>query len=510
MKRPRLGLISNAAASYAGQFIIQGVGFLLTPLLIVQLGEVMYGVWLLIVAVQGLAGLLDLGVGPSVVKYVAEHHARDETAEMNRVVATSFALHLAVGILACAATWALARFGVPLLRLEGAQAGVAQQGLIIAGWGLLVGLPLAILGNVLTGLRHYEIANAINIVQALASAGAIVLVLRLGYGPVALVAINAAGLALAHAVKAVAAFRLRPGLCLDHRAVSRSTLRRIGGYSVWLFLLDAAKRLFANADTVLIAAFLPIGAVTTYSLGFKPASAIAYLSGPLVSVFFPAASALAARDDDTRLQRLLLEGTRVTLLLTLPALLWLLAFGRQALDIWVGPGHEASLPILNIFLAVFLLSTFQNPAGTILRGIGQVRALALIVVAEYAVNIGVSLLLIPRIGISGAALGTLLPLVVSNLLIVPRLACGALGIPYREFLRQTWRGPALAAFPTGTALWLLGRAAPATLPAIVAGAVMAVLLFGLVYLALPLDHEEQRRVRGWLTAARAGARPPIG
>jgi O-antigen/teichoic acid export membrane protein len=299
-----------------------------------------------------------------------------------------------------------------------------------------------------------------------------------------------------------------PGLRVSPRLGNMATLRRIGSYSVWLFMLDTAKRIFYNADAVLIAAFLPVGQVTAYNLGFKPASAISYLSGPMVSVFMPAASQMDARSRTADLHRLLTAGTRVALALTLAGALWLLVFGRQIMEVWVGPGHEDALPVLYLFLGVFLVTAAQNPAGAILRGIGQVRTYSISVLLEYAANIALSLLLIPRMGVAGAALGTLIPAAVNDLLVIPWLACRALGLDYRTFLRSGVIGPAVAALPALLLLWPLSMWLPgASLLTIGAGAAATVLLFGAFYLLLGAGREERTALRSALDSALGRGRP---
>lgn len=506
MKPDRPRLLTNAIANYAGQITTLGVGILLTPYLLSTMGGELYAVWILVVSIQGLGELFDFGVTGSVVKYVAEHRARDEIAEINKVVNSSFFLHLFIGAITFTVALLVASFGMPLLQLDGGLLPVAQQALIIAGISLMLGLPLSVLSYVLTGLRHYEISNIVNIAQTLLTVAAVVVAVQMGGGPVELVAINGIALTLAHLVKWVMAVRLLPGLRLSLRLPERESLRRIGGYSMWFFLLDIGKKLFVNADAVLIAAFLPISKVTAYNIGFKPANAVAYLSGPFAAVLLPAASEMEARRDFAQLHRMLLTSTRLALALTLPAVLWLALFGRQALHVWVGPGHEDALPVLYVFLGVFLVSSAQNPAASILKGIGQVKALALVVIAEYTVNILLSLVLIPRVGVVGAALGTLFPALINGIVVIPWLTCRALKLEYRRFLAGTVVGPALAAIPTLALLWVVAQwLQEASLVSIGLAGVVAVLTYALFYLLLAASKEERTLLLGRVKAlARLG------
>ena len=174
----------------------------------------------------------------------------------------------------------------------------------------------------------------------------------------------------------------------------------------------------------------------------------------------------------------------------------LLLLGRQALAVWVGPGHEDALPVLLILLPVFLVSATQNPAGVILRGIGRVRALAISVLLEYVVNVTLTIILVPRVGVTGAAIGTLIPALLNDGLVIPALACRELGIPYGGFLAQTWIRPLLAALPVLLVLGVpLPALLPASLPAVLLAAAAVALSYGGTFWLLAIRPRERTQVR---------------
>jgi O-antigen/teichoic acid export membrane protein len=497
-------LIHNALANYAGQFATIAVALLLTPILLQGLGPSMYGVWVLVVSIQGLGGLLDLGIAASVVKFVAQHEALGEAGERNRVVSTTFYLHLGIGFATFLVLALFAQGGLPYLNLLPAELAEARSALLVAGAGLMLLLPLSVPGNLLIGLRRYQASNMVNIVQSVGTAVAIVIALSSGAGPTGLILISTIGSVLGYLVKWAYAARLLPDLRVTFGLASWPTLRRVGGYSGWLSVINAGERLFYSADSVLIAAFLPVSAVASYNIGFKPASAVGYLSGPLVSVFVPIASAMNAREEAAAIRRLLVDGTRAATALTLVGSIWLWTFGSQLIELWVGPGHGDSLPVMSIFVGVFLVSSFQNPASSILRGTGEVRIFSLAVLAEYAANVVLSALLIPRIGIAGAAVGTLIPALVNDIVVIPWLACRVLDIEYRAFLARTIPGCAGAAILTLAVLIPLSNAlASASLISVTVGGLVTVLLFGCAFALLGLGQGERRVL---MAAVRASAR----
>ena len=61
-------------------------GLVVTPIIVGALGTEQFGIWALIGSILGFIGLLDFGIGPSVIRFAAEQRgrgARDETSELD-------------------------------------------------------------------------------------------------------------------------------------------------------------------------------------------------------------------------------------------------------------------------------------------------------------------------------------------------------------------------------------------------------------------------------------------
>ncbi|HEY3335543.1 MAG TPA: flippase [Candidatus Limnocylindrales bacterium] len=494
-------IAAHAAANYGGQLLPILIGLVLTPFMLRSLGPELYGIWAFVVAVQGLGGVLDFGLTSSVVKFVAGHGRDGGDDELSSIVASSFAIHLAIGTVLLVG-FVLALLVLPPGSVDEQHDPVVRLALAVAAVSVAFGLPLGTLGSVLLGYRGYGAANVVNIVVSLASAAATVLALLVGAGPVVLVAIGGGSALVAHAAKAAWAARLRPGLVLRPRHVTPSMIRRIGGFSIWLFVVDTGRKIFYNLDAVLIAALLPITSVGLYNVAFKAASGIAYLAGPFVQVLFPAAASYAARDERARLRDLVVGGTRLSLVLTLPAVVWLVVLGPRILAAWVGPGYDDAVPALRVLSLVFLLGALQAPSAVLLRGIGEVRAIAAVVAAEYVVNIILTVTLLPVVGIVGAAIGTLVPQSISGLIVVPWLACRAVGVGYRTFLRRAVLPAVLVAVPTLLVLVAFDTLAVADAwPGVIAAGLLSVAVFGGLYLLTTASHAERAIARDTASSA---------
>src|SRR3712207_6571189 len=96
--------------------------------------------------------------------------------------------------------------------------------------------------------------------------------------------------------------------------------------------------------------------------------------------------------------------------------LWFL--GERLIRLWVGSGWEDGTPVLLIFLVFYVIANLTSPARELLKGQGRVRLLAFLAVADTLANLALSAVLVQFLGITGVALGSLIPLVVANLLLL--------------------------------------------------------------------------------------------
>jgi O-antigen/teichoic acid export membrane protein len=96
-----------------------------------------------------------------------------------------------------------------------------------------------------------------------------------------------------------------------------------------------------------------------------------------------------------------------------------------------------------VILAVPLgLAMGQSIAARILYGIGRLKLFVRVVMAEAAVNLVLSIILAIPFGIAGVALGTALPNLLSNLIVIGYV-CHLFNVKGTEYLRTALVGPHL-------------------------------------------------------------------
>src|SRR5262245_44845705 len=186
--RPLELVARNVSTRYLTIFVDGVIGLVLLPFNVSHLGQSAYGLWALTTSVTWFFGVLDLGYGGALVKFIAQYRAwRDRTA-LNEIVSTIGLVFAGLGGFCFLVTAVLAwRIG-SLFNLEPDQLRMPQQVLLMTGGYLAVRFPLAIFGAVVYGFQRYYLNNAVSIATSLFIALVNVGVLSAGHGLVALVA----------------------------------------------------------------------------------------------------------------------------------------------------------------------------------------------------------------------------------------------------------------------------------------------------------------------------------
>src|ERR1700730_11375313 len=97
-KWEKIRIAKNVGSSWFALGIDVVVGFLLSPFILHRLGDVAFGVWVLIFSITGYYGLFDLGIRSSIVRYVSKFSATDSTDEIAKLINTSLFSYSCIGI----------------------------------------------------------------------------------------------------------------------------------------------------------------------------------------------------------------------------------------------------------------------------------------------------------------------------------------------------------------------------------------------------------------------------
>ena len=449
--QPKL-IARNVVSRYAALLVDTVVGFLMLPFNLTHLGPAAYGVWMLAASVTVHFSLLDLGFGSAFVRFVAQYRARRNAQALNEIASTLFFLFAAIGCVAYAVA-AIVAFNLgALFRVTPEQAETGKWLLLILGVHVSMTFPFSIYGGVVNGFQRYNANSIVAIACSMSIATVNVIVLSAGYGLLTLVFATTTLRVLFYFVYRINAHRIYPALQIRPGLFRRARLREVMGFSVYSLALDIGSRLNYQLDQVVIGSFLGAVSVAVWAPAARIATATQQLTNQLNTVLFPTIVDSDAADRTERLRQILLQGTRLSLVMVLPIAVSLIAFAEPIIGRWIGTQvleMRAAVPVLQILAIITVIRVGAGTATMVLKGAGRHQLLASASVGTGVANVALSVALVRPLGLPGVALGTLIPLAASTLVIVLPAVCRRVGLPVwalvsRAMLPALWPAAMLA------------------------------------------------------------------
>jgi O-antigen/teichoic acid export membrane protein len=176
-------------------------------------------------------------------------------------------------------------------------------------------------------------------------------------------------------------------------------------YSFFLGVASILTVATQNADLVVVGGYLNPSSLGIYNAVITIMSFLNFvLLTPLVTAILPEAS---SRSDDSRqLSNGLRLSFRFVVLGVLPVTLFVAAVSSQLLLIFSGQSNYLQGSVsLELIAAFYSLRVVQAVIYSVLQALGRTLHVLMIIAASTAVEIGVSLLLVPQVGLLGAAVG---------------------------------------------------------------------------------------------------------
>jgi O-antigen/teichoic acid export membrane protein len=446
-------IIRNTASNLLAQGVNIVTALAITPYLIRHLGQDLYGLWILVASLVGYFGLTDLGLRTAVGRFMAQHVARAEHEEINRLVVTAFGLLAATAVVASAFSLVCSLSFQHLFQVMPEQAPIARIVVLVMGLSFALRLPLEVFDGVLIGHARYDLNNGVEISAALARTALCVLLLRRGFSIVALAVSALVVQTAVGAAKMWISYHICPSLSLRPRHWSPPLIRELYGFGIWTFVVFLASQIAFQGGPLVLGSLVGMSAVAVYSIAIRLVRYALQGAGAFTGVLMPIMTGYHSIKDLANEQRLLQDSVLVSLLYAGFMVVVFLIYGGPFIRAWVGPGFEESVPVLWVLtvpmIGWILQYTFFIPAFSK----GRHRFLAIAFLVDSLANLLVGVLLVKTVGLVGIAIAILCTSCITMLFITPTYVCRILRIRQLQLWRQTLVPSLGGSLIAGGVLW---------------------------------------------------------
>lgn len=196
---------------------------------------------------------------------------------------------------------------------------------------------------------------------------------------------------------------------------NRRSVQELWRYS-WPLLVGSSFALFLdNVDILMISYFMDSAAVGRYRAIQPLRQVTVFLIASTTFLYFPIASELNSNGNHETLAALYKTTTKWVVAGTVPIILIFALFAGDVVVGFFGDDYRSAAPALAVLVCGMFSRTVVGPSGVMVKAVNRSRSEMFAAAVGLGVNLIVNVLLIPRFGLVGAALGTSIGVAVFNL-----------------------------------------------------------------------------------------------
>lgn len=377
------------------QILFTFIGFLSTMYFAHTIGAGVLGAYFIFLAYLGIFGMIgDIGLGGAAIKRISE--GEDQDAYFSAFFILRFIFLIISIILAIL-------FRNKFVDLENA--------------GLFIWLLLALIATIffqsltvgISGRGKVGIQQTCGFIDSVSRIIVQVIAVFLGFGAAGLAGGFVAGM-LVGALIELRFFELR------FVRFGWKHIKSLSTFSFWFFLTGGGSLVFTYADTVTIGYFLSNADVGVYRVALQFTTVAAFTTSALRATLWPKVSRWSKTGEFHLIEESLSRAFSYSLILAIPILIGGTLLGDKLLYFFYGAEFAHGYNVLIFLLGVQVVNVFQFHLTTYLSAMDHQKEAFKVTAVAASLNIILDIVLIPLIGITGAAIATLATMILNALL----------------------------------------------------------------------------------------------
>jgi len=417
-----------------------------------------YGVFSLALAILNIAVVLaTLGLYESATVYVARFRAKQEGANVRAAISTSLQLAIAASLVLCVILF----FSADIVAFHLFHIAALATPLKI----FAVGLPFFTVIHVLLAIfRGFDRVEAQAYFQNMLLNFLFLLLLLsvtlLGATLISVFCAYLIALVLTALGLIIYATKTLPHQIALFTQTGFTMSKELLLFSMPFLGIGMLSLAILWTDTLVLGYFKTPEIVGLYNAASPLAQFIMQPLGALLVIYTPVVTGLYSQHHIATIRRNFTVVTKWLTFITMPLFMILFLFPEAVISLFFGENYIAAAPALRLLSTGFMARNLFGPNAHTLFAMGKARFVMLSVLGAAIMNLLLNVILVPPLGITGAAIASMSSLIASNLfislrlyrlcqaqplsmnLLKPVLLSGVLALIFRfaagEFLGITW------------------------------------------------------------------------
>lgn len=413
---------SGVIATYITYFIQVFISLCISPIIIDRLGQSLYGVYEIALAVSSYIGILSFGIPHSFLRFSALERERLKSNRTDCLNFTYFSTIFILSVLALIIGFLVSRFGALLFsaKLSNDELSLCKNAIILLSVNSSIGIISSALETYILSFERYAANKIIVCCKSVLSSGLSVTALFLGYSLSGVIITTIIVSALGLMFMIIYCYK-HLDLRLEYDKNDKYPVAVLFSYSFPIFINLISDQVNWSIDRALLGALSGTVSTAIYGIGAKLHNMYMQVMIAISGVFVAKIYAICAEnssDTNDKLNDMFIYVGRLQFTLAGLVIIGFSLFGKLFIEMWVGPDYSDSYYI-GLILIVFSTHLYiQNIATEIQRAQNLHKFRAIVYIAMSIINFALSIVLIKVCGGIGAAIGTAASLVIGDGVII--------------------------------------------------------------------------------------------
>lgn len=426
----------GATLSYIAMFLQNTINIVYTPFLLRSLGQIEYGLYMLMGSVVGYLSIMDFGMSNAVTRYVAKYRAERDRIKESNLVALCLLIYTILGFIAIIGGVIL-YFNLDLIFAQGLnedELDRARLMFVLLIINMSLSFPLNTFSAILNGYEKFIVVKSIAIVRIVIVPLIMIPLLLIGYKAIAIIVLNTI-LNLLIGIFNILYSYFKLNIKIKLYYFDKTFLKELSGYSSFVFLGIIVDQIYWRTGQIVLGMFQSAAAVAIYAIAMQFCNYYMNFATAISSIFLPRVTEMVTKKrDNYELTNLFTRTGRLQLIILGFLLSSFILFGKDFIILWAGKEYVTAWKLALIIMVPLTIPLFQTVGISILqaKNMHAFRSVMYLIVA--IVNFGISIILVQYIGSLGIALGTALSLFIGNVIIINFYYHYKVGINIPSFL----------------------------------------------------------------------------
>jgi O-antigen/teichoic acid export membrane protein len=396
--------VKGAATILFISLIAAFLGYLIRIILARNLSVEEFGLFYAVFAFLGLIGVFkSLGFDKALAKFIPEFMHKKENDSIKNSILYVAIIQIITNSIMILAIYLLSNY-LAINFFHNAQATIIIKLLAIA---FFIDSFSEVLKFAFQGFKKMTYFSGMDLIRMLLITTTILIGFKLNYGLLSpIIAYIITPVVLLIIFSWVLVKRVFPEFFASKFMINKMLLKRISKYSIHILAISVGGVILGYTDIIMLTYFSGLTSVALYSVALPTTRILLYFPRALAEVLLPLTSELWVK----KKKKILVEGIeslyKYSFIIIMPLAFMMFSFSDLIINVFFGRSYIQAATAMKILSIGMVLRGINSIGSNFFPGIGKPQITSKIVYSGAIFNFIANLILIPILGIIGAAITT--------------------------------------------------------------------------------------------------------